>query len=247
MRAYFDIGPGRDSFGEFQAIAVESSRRLENSIFEIVKKSMAEDNLSRVKELIYAWAADNPIENHYFVRRATTELYADPLVSGKQNIRSVFGSISQSVEDISTQLNVYYESLPKMLRWQAEYFMLQVLQGEQMYSVIEHGRKKIDSLLVRTLEDVNRQREETLISLEQQRLALTADLQSERSIILEEIEKERIETLDQVRELTDGAIDRTSVHMTDLVDRLFIKAIQLLIIVLVIGMILIYFFKRTKA
>jgi len=247
MREYFEVGAGKNSFGEYQFVAAESSRRLENDVLEIVKKSTVEKELPKASVLIYSWAKDNPVENHYFVRSATSELYAESLMGGERNIRTVFGSILQGVEDISSELNAYSEILPKIARWQAEYFLDQALTDERIALMVERSRQEIDSLLVRTFEGVDLQRIETLNALEQQRLALTADLQFERNIILEEIERERIETLNQVRELTDEAINKTSVNMTELIDHAFMKVIQILVVLLIIGMILIYFARKMKA
>ena len=113
---------------------------------------------------------------------------------------------------------------------------------------------------IEVLANIERQRLETLTFLERQRLAITDDiqserrmimdiLQSERKAILESIDKQRIATLIDIESAGNRIVDAALEKSKPLIDHLFYRAMQILMVLLVagvMGVILLLYLKRKR-
>jgi hypothetical protein len=241
MRQFFETGYGNELFREYQYVAIESSEQIES---EIVEKIKVEENLVKGREVLYAWAEQNPIENLLFIRKSTFGLYGDLLEKGNGNIFSAIGTLAQGMQDVSFRLDTYAEHLPKRVLWEMEYLLGEKLIDEKIASIIDLTQAELDSLMTKALSEVNSQRVETIDDLRYERIALIEDLRKEIRVILDELDRVRSETLYGVDTITSEAIDKTSTNMREVIDHFFLRAIQLALGLLIAGSIIGYFVMR---
>jgi hypothetical protein len=87
-------------------------------------------------------------------------------------------------------------------------------------------------------EEVRAEREAVLAALAEERAIVLAALADERRVVLEALHQERVDTFDDLESLVDGAVSRQ-------LDRLFLKAFVLLVVLLAGLAIIAFLFARS--
>jgi hypothetical protein len=217
MARYLDEGEGRALFGASQSLAVEAAHRLESDIEQLAETVAGAPRAERARQRIERWIRANPIRDLTFGRRSgmmdlSITTAAELGVSGLQAV----GEIETTARDLSERLTVYFERLPKQIRWNAELVVIEVMRefGGQVFSdigSIEESARGVRSFLDATpdlvrsereaiIQAMNRELENTLESVDRQRVATLGTLQGERSIILETLQSELQWGLEAVRQ-----------------------------------------------
>jgi len=119
-RDYFETGGGTDMFGD-HADLVRSFADVAMQEFERVAVSIAEaEGVANGRQIAMDFAAREPIANTYFLRRSVGIELIDTMPQETKDAFAALGSITQTVESLSSRLGIYIEHLPKQARWQAE-------------------------------------------------------------------------------------------------------------------------------
>ncbi len=255
MLDYFQVGIGKDIFGEQQQMARDAARLLEQEADSVGLSIAIGGGFARGEGLADTWARDHPIENHLFIRESTTKALATAMASGGRGAVSAIGSIEERVNDISAQFSVLTETMPKQIRWQGELLVDELVGVDQL----KRSVARVDTLLasLQVLATIGADAENIIA---RERNALITALERERSILLSEIDRQRIETLEDAIEFRIAVLDaieeeRVAVLAaveaerlaaiedlrtlsTDFVDHAFWRAIQLLAgLVLTLGIV----------
>jgi hypothetical protein len=142
MRVYFETGPGRDLFGEHQAMAIATGRRLEDRIVDVAA-SIARDEtvLEEWKGRVAGWAGEDPLDDLHFETHASWVTdYADIIKDELSVVESII-SIEALAIDVAQRMNIYVADLPRQARWQVEYAMSELLGSERMRAIEDHVAK----------------------------------------------------------------------------------------------------------
>ena len=168
---YFEEGKGKDLFGDYQSIAVTTSYKVENEIRLIIKKGVVDEDLSYAESHMLPWVKENPIENLGFTRQSTINMTAKYIADRDRNLVASVGSMETTLNDLSMRLNIYYDQLPKLATWRAEYLANKVMSDERIDSlnnnfdsitksieritlVTENGEMIIDNALLKTFQQI---------------------------------------------------------------------------------------------
>src|SRR5262249_22628781 len=102
-------------------IAQEGARNITAAIEEEAKSiARRPENHARLKEFVTQWAHEHPIGLPFSARPSIQPLLARIASSQDLGLIEVFGTVTATLSDLSTKLDIYAASLPKTVRWEAE-------------------------------------------------------------------------------------------------------------------------------
>jgi hypothetical protein len=257
MARYFDEGEGKGLFGSSQTLATDAARRLASEM-DASARALLGTNAAAARQEFEEWIRVNPIIDLSFGRRsAMTKDSAVTAAGLRASGLQAVGQIEATARDLSERLTVYFERLPKQIRWNAELVVIEVMRelGYQLFEdigSIEESAKGIRSFVDQTPALLSSEREavlravrqdlnSTLQSVDRQRVETLDRLLAEREIILEtlqiEVEKslsavrqERIEALAKLEELSQRTLETSAQTADRLIDRMFWRALVLILI-----------------
>jgi len=261
MIQFFEEGKGKDLFGDYQSIAVNASYMIENEIRTFLKKGVIDEDLTYAESHIIPWVKENPIENFGFTRQSTINITAKYVADRDRTLVSSVGGMEQTLNDLSMRLNIYYDQLPKLATWRAEYLANKIMSDEKIDSinanfdsitesieritkVTENGELIIDSALLKTFQQIETLRLRIRKDFQNERDLLLSVLANEREIVLAEINRERLETLEQFEDLSENIIDKAFLEADDSIDHFFIRLLELLALCYFVGLITVFIYRR---
>jgi len=258
---YFEEGKGKDLFGDYQSIAVTTSYKVENEIRLIIKKGVVDEDLSYAESHMFPWVKENPIENLGFTRQSTINMTAKYIADRDRNLVASVGSMETTLNDLSMRLNIYYDQLPKLATWRAEYLANKVMSDERIDTlnnnfdsitksieritlVTENGEMIIDNALLKTFQQIEILRLKIKEDIQYERELLLSVLANERDIVFTEINRERLETLEQLEDLSVNLMNEASLKADDSIDHFFIRLLELLALVYLVGLMTVIILRR---
>ncbi|MEN8192460.1 MAG: hypothetical protein ABFS12_06555 [Bacteroidota bacterium] len=263
MHLFFESGNGKDLFGDQQIVAIETSKNLENEIYDIIKITVADTSKIMARDTIYKFAEENPFTNLTFTRHSTIDFLAKHMADHDRTIATSVGNMETAISDLSMRLNIYYDQLPKIASWNVEYLTNKAMMSddvdslrlsiaaitnslEQLAAESERIEQIINSGVVKSSEELDQLREKLLLDIKLEREAIFASLANEREIILTEIDRERLETITRLEEILNSTVNQASFKIEDTIDYILIRVIVLLIIGYLIFVITNRVFKQRK-
>jgi len=151
FKDYFEDGAGAEMFGEHTDLARELSDLAMQEYERVATRIASTQGVGAGRQIAADFAVREPIANPYFLRRSV----ADDLVEGlPQETRSAFaslGSITQTVESLSSRLSIYMAHLPKQARWQAQL----TLEDPRYAGMLDRADESI-SVVRETLVDIGK-------------------------------------------------------------------------------------------
>ena len=233
QRRHFTEGGGKDAFAGQQAIAVQTTERLERDIREIASSVMEPEAFHDLSAKVDAWVDKHPIEGRLFMRPTARADLAALVPAEKQGGLKAVGSIEDQFRDLNDRLGILTTQLPSEARWQVEYVTNALFE--------ERLEAPIDELVV-TMENINgfldeldgmvdRQVSTLLGAVETERLAVFEAIAEERAMVLGAIEQERVSVMDEL----DSQLLTATAKLNDvgrgLIDHFFARLIQVLAVV----------------
>lgn len=225
------------------------------------------------------WARRHPIEGNFAVRDSTGSLLAKSNAATGGGLGAAISSAQDDLADLAARADIYAEHLPRQGRWQAQLLIEEMmverivaraveqvgpipLSIERIPVDLEAGRQAL-------IEDIRREgllvgqwiraeRVESLGFVSAERQVILDHLTQERTIVLEAITGERdalVEALDHQRAVAfedlESIVSSALVQSRqDLIDHFFLRAAQLLAVVLPLlligGLILVWFARRGR-
>jgi len=260
MRLYFETGSGRNMFGVHQSEVVETSIWLENDIFRLAAKMSKEKDISKFKKEIFDWAENNPLENMFFTRRSTVELFSQFMGDDKSSFGAVVGGATANLDNLSRQVTMLSHNMPKQARWQAEFVVHKMLADsvvkESFYdltlmrrslsyidTIFSGNDERFTNILQSHFAEINRQRLETLLFLENEVETINQLIGEERATVLNAINRERLEIMSDINKAGETIIEE---NLVSLIDHIFIRLVQSLVLIFIFGMITIFIYRRKK-
>ena len=184
-----DYAALRETFGNLQPIALEGARNITAAIEDQTRFiARTPEGFGRLKEFVTQWAHEHPTTVPFSTRPSIQPLLARIASTQQLGLMEAFGSVTASVADLNTKLDIYAASLPKSIRWQAE------------LAALDASRTDTGRLALATLQSANGVlgRADTLLSKEGMKDlsgAAVSSLRGERVAVLGDIDRQRIDTL----------------------------------------------------
>ena len=255
MTRFLDSGAGQGLFGEWQAIAIDASRKLEDDITKLAASVAGEQDMATMQGTVEGWVQDHAIEDLEFTRQYPRDLIEQ--IEGGQRLGAFAAveSLEERFEIYSQFLPFVLEFLPKQVRWQSRVVIEdyvsrgEILNAEEDLDTIGRAlnrvHQELDELpmllseqrdaaieavrveLDRLVGEVDVQRVATIESIDAQRIETLDALRAERDIVLDAIDELRVETLRELPKVVGESVLEMSPSLQALADRLFWRAAML--------------------
>jgi hypothetical protein len=257
MRQFLETGAGKDVFGPYQPVALETARDLERQAYEFVASVVTAGQIpANVRREVEDYAAANPLPDMSLVRGTATAEYASELASDRTSGLAVLADLSVQLGDMTERMKYYAASIADQLRWQSELLFLDILSNDQIKEFLadvdaigamaERMEALVDSLpalvdaqaaaaigamsleVAASLREVDRQRLETLDALVAERIA-----------VMEGLTAERVAVMEGLGAMTVGSLggEPVPVTMKSVVDYAFGRALLLLALLFLGGLV----------
>ena len=262
QRDFFEIGLGKDVFGEWRHIPIATAHvQLEE--IQTIARALSPTEFDRMNGNVEEWVAENPIDNLLFSRQSTAPLTAAALGPASSSALSAVGSMSDELRDLSARLSVYNEIMPKTARWQAALLLVAKAAGgvsfiETMRDIESYAGGMEDIVIfldtLQVLLDsipqlVSSEREAVMTDITRERIAVMnemsellavtlAAINQERTAVMDGVTQERIAALQELdaiaARLTEMALDQAEVRIENAIDHLIWRLVQVLAVVAVL-------------
>ncbi|WP_186757963.1 hypothetical protein [Echinicola salinicaeni] len=252
MKLYFEKGAGKELFGDHQQIALQALDLIWEDLLDIGRNLVPDNDISEGTQVVIDFAEQHPITSLYFVRQSTIPLMTKIQTVEKVTFKKIAEDMSQSLDELRSQLSSYMAVLPKQVRWETEFLINNTLIHPELtsrYDSIAQLLERTVYLIESSPELIENQRKASFEDIRSERMAVLQALRQEREIILEEIRKERSIVLAELSEqlsvqreasfkdltsMTNQSIEMTFNNMEKLVDKLFWRTVIMISILLVL-------------
>jgi hypothetical protein len=249
MRLFFDVGAGRDLFGEEQPIAVGALDEASALFDRLVQEEVSEGDYARISEFVHSWAAEHPLDNGLFVRDPVAQVIARELGNAQLGGLDAVGRLEALAVDTHLMAQSYLTYTPKVLLWQAELMAADMIDTGSLGPLLEDvDRMAVMQAATRLLEStpelIAAERRAAFAELaaltEREGADLAIAVAAERATILNEVARvvreERSALTRDVEAALIAAMREGGSQATAVVDHVLLRAgVGLLALVLLIG------------
>jgi hypothetical protein len=226
MTVFFESGPGKDSFGASQDMAVMTAKGLESRIEEIrvamVRPEHAERMLATGREFIGTFAQAHPLTSLYFQRDSLSGRSETIVLPDSASFGTIASGLEQDVITLQRLVSAYMEFMPTLARWQAELMLYDVEKSplvvgsvsvlEDMPILVREAMttqvpQLVSGQMTRALMALSTERINTLTGLEGMRADTLKFVEQERNAVITEINRQRVATIEQVGEERKAALE----------------------------------------
>lgn len=219
MTVFFESGPGKDSFGSSQDVALITARGLEARIEEIRAATARAEHAERLvasgREFIGKFAQAHPLKSLYFQRDSISGRSDNAVLPDSGGIGTLASGLEQDMITLQRLVSAYMEYMPTLARWQAELMLYDVethpMVGESVTVLKEmpvlvreamnkHMPRLIDHQVTRALAALTLERMNALSGLEGMRESTLKFVEEQRAVVTDEIDRQRLATIEQVKD-----------------------------------------------
>ena len=195
------------------------------SIFREFASSVQENLSGDVLEAEIAdWALENPIKGALYRRPSMDSAVAADLAQAHRGgAFAALGSLEETTADLMKRMDLYTVYLPRLARWEAELVIDDVMGDVDLGGAMAEVERFTDA--TQHLADVA---ESATSSISEEREIVLDAVRLEREVVLRAIQQERIETLREIEAIAERLMDRsrgpvqeaTREELTHLVDQI---------------------------
>lgn len=151
-----------------------------------------------------------------------SDVTGDPKISSAaHNLAVVSGALDKTSNTV--------EHMPE-LAGQARAAVLADIEGQRLAA-----QSFLQGERVQAFDSLTREREDALVGLRGERLAATADLRGERQIVLDSLHNEEVAMMHDMHALSEQTAKDLDARSRGVIDHLFWRAVELMVITLVLG------------
>ena len=262
MTAFMEGPEWKNTMGDFYPVVTGTLGNMNVQMERLVQSAAPKANIAAVRERVRSWAEANPIQVSLASRQSADPDIIKKVGQTNFGTMGSIKKLAESMGDLSARLDTYNLYLPKQARWQAELFLEDLKRDTQVNSALSDIRAlsntaaTLDSERVsvqqfvhqerqQTLDDLHRERIATLAALHAERLgvtgdlhaerlAATADLRGERQMVLDALRGQEVAMVRDLRDKSEKEIQIVDTKGRDLIDHLFLRALELMLLTLVL-------------
>jgi hypothetical protein len=243
MDEFFASGNGRDLFGDYQHVAVETSARMRRELYELSVEIWPDGDFEDFKELVLGWARENPIENTRFVRGGfEADMIRRTGASEELGMR-LAGSMQAQLLALTDRANILMPHVARQVHWEKEAMLTETrrMVADMTDSTISETMGALGPVLeflaeqrALTVRDLAHERAAVLDGIAAERTAVLEALAAERSAVLVAITDERNATMQDINTLSLETMDRIAARSSSTVsaaiDQIFDRLTRMLMI-----------------
>ena len=191
-----------------------------------------ENEAPEIEERVATWAREHPLTSPSFLRENPIPLWKQ--ISQLSEGLSAVTSMEETLEDLTTRLNVYAVLLPKQARWQSELILGEYIEPQEMTQFLEDVDRVTVAIVkiaefadTAVLDSMRRERVAILNSIDEQRVATLDVLSSQLAEVLRFIHAERLGMMAQMDSLTGAAVALATPRLEKVIDHIFWRTAQL--------------------
>lgn len=262
MTTFMERPELKQTMGDYYPVVTETLTNMQTEVERLVKAVAPKANVADLRQRVRGWAEAHPIQNSLASRQSADPDVIKKVGQTNLGTFGSIKELAESMGDLSARLDAYNLYLPKEARWQAELLVGDLMRdptikaaAASMDSLANTGAK-LDTERLSIQDFVHQERLQTLDALQQQRIATiaavhaerlgatadlhnvrlsaTADLRKEREAVVEALHTQEVELLNGVNAATDRHIQTLGTKGHDLIDHLFLRAIELMLLTLVL-------------
>jgi len=248
----FSKGQASDLFQEYQPAVQSLCGRLESEVRFIARLVSTDKDFRVYGNFVEGYAADHPLTDLNFSRGSLLSDLNEALGLADSVAISTIGTMPEAVSDLSSRLNSYSNSIPKLTRWKTEaYFYERGIDSVDVKAVMdsinmltskisylaEHSPELVDSAIIQLnyqltpmVNQLDRKWTETLWRLEEERIALMASLDNQRVLLSENVADERSIIMKDLNVLSKELVEQSWVHVKELI----VKSLFLILLILIV-------------
>jgi hypothetical protein len=263
MTAFMEQSRLKQTMGNSYPVVAETLRNMEAEMDRLVQSAAPKANLADVRQRVRGWAEAHPIEGSLASRQSADPDVIRKIGQTNLGTMASIKELAESMGDLSARLDSYNLYLPKEARWQAELFVADLERDPEVSAALSYlgslanTAAKINSERLSTQDFLRKERLETLDNLQQQRIATiaalhaerigatadlhaerigaTADLRRERQTLLSALRDDEAAAMNDIKATSDQDIKTLGSKGHDLIDQLFLRAVELMLLTLVLS------------
>ena len=263
MTAFMEQPTLKQTMGNSYPVVAETLRNMEAEMERLVVSAAPKANLADLRQRVRSWAEAHPIEDSLASRQSADPDVIRKVGQTELGTMASIKALAESMGDLSARLDSYNLYLPKEARWQAELFVADLERDPQVNAALSYlgtlanTAAKIDNERLSTQDFVRRERLQTLDNLQQQRMATiaalhaerlgatadlhaerlgaTADLRKERQTLLSALRDDEAAVMNDIKATSEVDIKTLAAKGHDLIDQLFLRAVELMLLTLVLS------------
>jgi hypothetical protein len=193
-----------------------------------------EESLGDLTARLNSYNAYLPKQARWQAELTLSDLSRDPQVSAAMSKAAV---ISNVLEKTSAAV----DNLPE-LAGQARAAVMADVDRERLATQAFLRQERLE-----TIDSVNQERIATIAALRAERLAATADLRGERQIVLDALHNDELEGTNAFNATAQKSIQDLDARSRGMIDHFFVRALELLLLMLVVGSLVAWFLMRRFA
>lgn len=211
---------------------------LESEVEMLWGELSGRQDVSNLRALVHAWAAEHPLTGTLVSRESTVPLLAAFTDRSGVGLLGATAAALQDTQDLVQRMDLYVGTLPRQVRWQAELATQEVLEAPALGSAVHELERAVDvlvrvgALADRTPRWVAGERQSLQDFLSSERRAVLDGVRGERVAVLDSLHTERVETLAQLEPLARGWVDHAFDRATGMVNHIFLWLLGLLVLFL---------------
>ena len=261
---FFTVGKGRDLFGPWQTEVNAHAAQLLSVMEDMIRGLCVDRNYEcAIIANIDNWAEDNTINSLYFNRKSIIENLAELVGPFKAGIGKSVVEMTESLQDMSSRMNIYSQFLPKQMRWEMQLVLVQL----EMKNLIDTSMStmsqlnamsgimpgKMDSLLTVSLSELHLITGIATASIGNERLAMQhwgSGLTDSLTLLMLNESNRWENIVNEQREMAMlGANDIVSASadpVNEMIDHAFWRGVQLLLIAVVLFVLALWVNRKLK-
>lgn len=262
MTAFMDRPEWKNVIGDLYPVVTETFKNMNVQMERLVQSAAPKANIAATRERVRSWADANPIQDSLASRQSADPDIIKKVGQTNFGTLGSIKELAESMGDLSARLDAYNLYLPKQARWQAELFLEDLKRDTQVNSALSDIRAlsntaaTLDSERLSVQQFVHQERQQTLYDLQRERiatlaavhaerlgvigdlhaerLAATADLRGERQKVLDALSGQEVAVVGEMRTTSEKEIQTLSTKGRDLIDHLFLRALEFMLLTLVL-------------
>jgi len=229
MRNFFESDRAAELIPGHSGVILSEIGELEESVIAIADDLGGPSYVVDAQDWIEQWAKEHPLTGKLY-RPTVGPKAAATFKETSKGVFSVTQTLDDRLADISVRIEILNSQLPQQITWHAAMLFEDLIgdfdieamadQIERILTMVEQAPQTIEAQRDEVLQEINRQRTDTLSVVDTQRDLILGDLDRQRVETLAELQTTVDSTLVKVLEVRDATFARLETTITSTLDRL---------------------------